>query len=563
MPLFVENPDSRIEPIVTMPDVLEPESEFTVNISEKYGRDFVYTLAIVDDGLLDLTKFKTPDPYNALFAKEALGVKTWDLYDKVLGAYATRMSKLLTIGGDGQLDKGAAARARRFKPVVLYAGPFTVKAGKKAVHKLKMPNYVGSVRAMVVAGNETGYGHTEKTVPVRKNLMVLGTVPRIAGINEEFDIPVTLFWMSKKPTNVNLQIQPNQFLQIIGQTSKKVTFKNQGDETVFFRVRTKAAEGIGKVKIIARAIGENAIYDAEFDVRNPNLPVRRNTEIVLKPGEKTTIPYEIFGSTGSNNGSLEIASSLTIDFNGRLSYLIQYPYGCGEQTTSSVFPQLYLADVCDLSSEQMKRTENNIREGIRRICSFQTYDGGFSYWQGEQFADNWVSSYAGHFLLEARNKGYRVSDQVLRKWIRFQKKNALNFKPGRHVKFLENQAVMQSYRLYTLALAGEPELASMNRMKESGLMNTTSRWQLAAAYILAGQKETAQRLVNKLPSSVPVYKELNYTYGSSDRDEAIILQTLILLGEKSTGYQLAKKLSTKLNKSSSIDCNNSGASPRK
>lgn len=548
MPLQVENPDSRIEPLITMPDVLEPESEFSVSITEKSGREFTYTLAIVDDGLLDLTKFKTPDPYKALFAKEALGVKTWDLYDKVLGAYATRMSRLLTIGGDGQLDKGAAARARRFKPVVIYVGPFTVKAGKKAVHKLKMPNYIGSVRAMLVAGNKNGYGNAEKTVPVRKNLMVLGTIPRVAGINEEFDLPVTLFWMSKKTAGINVQVQTNQFMEIIGQSSKKVSFKNQGDATVYFRVKTRTAEGIGKIKITAKSGSESAVYEAELDVRNPNLPIRKSTEIVLKPGTKASVPYEIFGTPGSNKGTLELASSLTIDFAGRLSYLIQYPYGCGEQTTSSVFPQLYLADVCDLSSTEKNKTENNIREGIRRICSFQTYDGGFSYWQGEQFADNWVSSYAGHFLLEAKNKGYRVSDQVLRKWVRFQKKNALNFKPGRNVRYMENQAVMQSYRLYTLALAGEPELASMNRMKESGLLNTTARWQLAAAYVLSGQKETAHRLVNNIPSTVPSYNELSYTYGSTERDEAIILQTLTLMGEKTKGYQLAKKLASELNK---------------
>ena len=99
-----------------------------------------YTLAIVDEGLLDLTSFKTPDPWNAMYAREALGVSTWDLYDDVIGAYSGRFSPMFSIGGDESLIVGAR-KDNRFNAVVKYIGPFSLQSGS-ATHKVKLPMYV-------------------------------------------------------------------------------------------------------------------------------------------------------------------------------------------------------------------------------------------------------------------------------------------------------------------------------------------------------------------------------------------------------------------------------------
>ena len=119
-------------------------------------RDRSYTLAIVDEGLLDLTRFKTPDPWNHFYAREALGVRTWDLYDDVIGAFGQRLRRVLALGGSDQANPAEAKKAQRFKPVVRYVGPFTLAKGKKASHKFTISNYVGSVRIMVVASTPQG-----------------------------------------------------------------------------------------------------------------------------------------------------------------------------------------------------------------------------------------------------------------------------------------------------------------------------------------------------------------------------------------------------------------------
>ena len=113
-PVFVTNRQTILQPQIKMPEVLRPETDFNVTVSEKSGKPMTYTLAIVDDSLLDLTNFKTPDPWNEFYAREALGIRTWDMYDDVLGASGGRYSSLFSTGGDASL-KPADAKANRFQ----------------------------------------------------------------------------------------------------------------------------------------------------------------------------------------------------------------------------------------------------------------------------------------------------------------------------------------------------------------------------------------------------------------------------------------------------------------
>ncbi len=225
IPIFVEDPGTRLEPVVKMPDVLEPLQQFTIQVSEKNRKQMTYTVAIVEEGLLDLTRFKTPDPWSRFYAREALGVKTWDLYDMVIGAFGGKLSSIIGIGGDNDMVANESAdKANRFKPVVTVLGPFTLDAGSTNKHNVKLPNYIGSVKAMVVAGQDGAYGSAEKAVPVKKPLMVLATLPRVMGPGESVKLPVTVFAMDKQVKDVQVQIKTNDFF-LTGETRvKKIYF---------------------------------------------------------------------------------------------------------------------------------------------------------------------------------------------------------------------------------------------------------------------------------------------------------------------------------------------------
>jgi uncharacterized protein YfaS (alpha-2-macroglobulin family) len=546
IPIGAEDPKTHLEPELTMPDVLEPGQEVVIRVSEKSKRKMTYTLAIVDEGLLDLTRYKTPDPWRRFYAREALGVKTWDLYDNVMGAFGARIERLLAIGGDMEMAAGKEddAKANRFKPVVKFFGPFTLTGGSDE-HKFVMPQYIGSVKTMLVAGYEGAYGSTEKATPVRKPLMVLATLPRVLGPEEKLKLPVTLFTMDKNIRNVKVEVKASGPLQL-SQTSQQVNMVDS-DQTVEFDLAVLGTLGVGKVEVTATSGNFKATDLIEIDVRNPNPPVTRVQEALLDAGKTWSASVSPVGMVGSNSATLEVSSLPPINLGQRMQYLLQYPYGCIEQTTSSVFPQLYLDQVKVLTDAERNMIQSNIKAGIDRLKSFHQRDGGFGYWPGAENADSWSTTYAGHFLVEAEKKGYLVPADMLRKWKKYQRSKAQAWRRNQEAYSSE---LIQAYRLYSLALAGDPELGAMNRLREQGNLPVTAAWMLAAAYAKAGQPEAAKALVEKIPTAVKPYQEMAYTYGSDLRDKAIILETLVLLGDRTKGFELLKDISASLSNSS-------------
>ncbi len=539
VPVRVEDPLTHLDPILDMPDVLEPGERVTIKISEKTKRKMTYTIAMVDEGLLDLTRYKTPDAWSRFYAREALGVRTWDLFDDVIGAYGASLERLIAIGGDEEGGKEDDARANRFKPVVKYLGPFTLSAGDTDEHSFIMPQYIGSVKTMVVAGYEGAYGKTEKATPVRKPLMALATLPRILGPQEKVRLPITLFTQEKSIRNVKVDVKTTGPLSVVGAASQNVVMSPNGDITVEFDLTVKSEVGIATVEVIASSGNFKGNDKIEIDIRNPNTAISRTTDYVLAAGKNWSNDMVPFGVSGTNAAIVEVSNMPPINLGSRLRYLIQYPHGCIEQTTSSVFPQLYLDQVKALTEMEKTTIQNNITAGINRLKSFVQSDGGFAYWPGSNGSDSWGTTYAGHFLVEAEAKGYYVPADMIKRWKNYQKNKAQEW---RSQQDYYNSDLMQAYRLYTLALAGSPEVGAMNRLREQNKLSPTAAWMLAAAYAKAGQKEAAKTMVANLPAIIKPYRELGYSYGSDVRDKAMILETLTLLDEKAKAFDLVKEL---------------------
>ena len=539
LPIEVVDKNTVLQPQITMASVLKPETKTTIKVSEKEGKEMTYTLAIVDDGLLDLTRFKTPNAWDKFYARQALGVKTWDVYDDVIGAYGGKISQIFSIGGDEDLGGGSTKKANRFKPVVIYLGPFKLEKGQTKSHSIELPNYIGSVRTMVVAGDAktNAYGSAEKTTPVRKPLMVIASVPRKISPNEKVTIPITVFAMENNIKNVTVQVKTNNTVRLLSPLKQNVSFSSPDEKMVYFDLEVGNILGIGKIEVIATSGNEKASYEVELDVTNPNPITTDFIDVVVEPNSSKILQWNTFGVDGSNKARLEVSSSPTIDFNGRIQYLIQYPHGCVEQTTSSVFPQLYLGDVMDLDSGRKVEMQKNINAGIQKLGGFQKTNGGLSYWPGNGNADDWGTSYAGHFLLEAEKKGYVLPISFKQKWISYQQREA---KKWRFNKKNRNDFA-QAYRLYTLALAGVPDMGSMNRLRETSGISNESKIRLAATYALTGQKNTALTLLNAI-SVEDSNNRYYYYYGSSERNKAMLLETYLLVNDNQKAFGLATKI---------------------
>ena len=545
IPLMIEDKSTIIKPVIKLADALRPEQQVSMAVSEASGKPMTYIIAIVDEGLLDLTRFKTPDPHKAFYSREALGVKSWDVFDHVIGAWAGGLERILTIGGDSEGDLPGSMKANRFPPVVKFMGPFKSSGGSKT-HSFILPPYMGSVRAMVIAAGNSAYGFAEKAVAVKKPLMLLGTMPRVLAPAEQIKIPVTVFATENNIRNVTLSLQSNQLLEATGAATMQVNFAATGEQQAYFTARVRNATGIGRIKLIAQSGRETATYEVELDVRNPNPPITSIQEKTLQGAQNFRTTIRAIGTTGSNKAVVEISSLPAMNLEQRLQYLVQYPHGCLEQVTSSVFPQLVLNQLTELSNQQKVAVQANIRKGIERIKNFQSRDGGFSYWPGNPEADEWTTNYTGHFLLEAQALGYNIPSSLLSQWRGYQRGRANAWNQTEPVYY--GGDLVQAYRLYLLALAKAPETGAMNRLKAYRFLAPEAKWRLAAAYHLIGQPQVALQMISGLPVNFPQRPQPGITFGSQLRDQAMVLETLTLMGRRGEAERLVRSVAQQLSR---------------
>ncbi|MFC0878448.1 alpha-2-macroglobulin [Saccharicrinis sp. FJH2] len=539
IPVFVTDPEKKLEPEITLPESVEPEQQFSVKIKEKSGKPMTYTLAIVDEGLLDITNFKTPDIHSAFYQRQALLVKMWDMFDYVSGAFGGKIEKVFGIGGGDELDNKDKKDDNRFKPVVMYSGPLQLKQGEEAVLKFRMPKYIGSVKAMVVAGSGDRYGSADEVMPVKKPVMVLATLPRVLSPGEKVSLPVSAFIMDETIKDAKVTVSVNDMFTI-GETTKAIEVKETGEYNVKFDLAVADKVGIGTVKIVVETTKGKADYEINIKVRNPNLPLKQAKDLVLDQGKEQQVLLDLPGMPGTNSISLEFSSMPPLNLKGRLDYLIRYPYGCIEQTTSSVFPQLYINKLIQPDAQMADQMHHNIITGLNRLMQFQLPDGGFSYWPGHKTASNWGSVYATHFILEAEKQGYQIPYGMKDKALEYLGTKVVEWSRTYDYYYYD---YTQSYRLYVLALAGKPDISGMNRLRQKTGLNDKVKWRLAAAYALIGKKDVAEDLVDMNKLAIADYEDMSETYGSKWRDYAMLLETLVQLGKKQESARIIKEFS--------------------
>jgi uncharacterized protein YfaS (alpha-2-macroglobulin family) len=539
-----------LHPEIDAPNSISPNKKFTVTIGETDKKAMSYTLAIVDEGLLDLTNFKTPSPYDHFYAKRALGVKSWDLYDDILQGYGDGFSKIISVGGDEDLaDGGNEKQAIRFKPVVLTAGPFTIRSGQKKTHDFTIPNYYGAVKVMVVAREKSKYGFNDKSVKVKDPLMVFPTLPRTISIGESITLPVNLIATQDNLGPVNVSIKQNDFFKKENAISTSANFSKAGEQMVNFSVAAGDKTGIGKIEITASNGTLSSFQQVEIDIRNP-MPMRTEVkEKVLDPAVAWDETISLFGTTGTNTVTVEISQIPPINLLARLQYLMQYPYGCAEQTTSSVFSQLYLDQIVSLNETDKKRIDQNINAGINRLQKMQAASGGISYWPGGSYINDWTSIYAGQFLIEAKNKGYVVSRSILDNWLNYEHKKANQFRMSANadIAIRKSELFTQAYRLYTLAIGGKFNLSAMNLLRLENSLPNTAKFLLASAYAKSGNKKVAYELVKAVETKIENDYSRYATYGSELRDLAILAQASIDTDRSNDGYALLQSIAKHLN----------------
>jgi alpha-2-macroglobulin len=537
VPVLVDDPATKLNPVIDMPSEYAPDTKATLTVSEKNSSPMTFTVAVVDEGLLGLTNFKSPLLRNEFYKKETSELENWDLFNYVMNAYSGKLETLLAVGGSEEIIDNRKKSAMRFAPVVKYFGPYVLKAGEKKTITFDMPQYVGAVRAVVVAGNNGAYGSAEKTVPVKSDLMVLPSIPRTLGTNETIDIPITVFNGSERAVSVPVSFTARGACDLA--LSKTVDVPAGDNTNVIFRVPTKGAGAV--VFDVSASAGQlSARSSATVSVVSRGVPVTFRDRFIVAPGAEYKASAETPGDTSSAKVSVELSPFPVLDLSSRLRYLITYPHGCIEQITSGGFPQLYIPGFVKLTPKETDDVKRNIQSVIERYPQYQTSSGGFGYWPGNSEPSEWGSCYGAHFLLEAEKAGYSIPDSIIGPLLDWIAKSAASWGPSEY-----SDSDVQAYKLFVLAEASNPDIGAMNRLMSENL-SSNAKMLLAAAYERSGRPSAANDLFSQADRNPDNYRMTGGSFGSTLRDTAVMLYVSSLLGNDRKSAQLAKTVAEQL-----------------
>lgn len=197
--------------------------------------------------------------------------------------------------------------------------------------------------------------------------MVLATLPRKLSPGEKVTLPVAVFAMEPNIKNVNIKLKLSNGITVVGEKTKSLHFAKPDEQMAYFELDVSKAKGINTVEVIANGNGEKSTYKVELDVINPNPYSSQSLTQTLEPNATQNMTFETFGVYGTNSATVEFSTMPPMDFSRRLQYLVRYPHGCVEQTTSSVFPQLYLDDLFDLPYKKSQQIQTNIEKDRKSV----------------------------------------------------------------------------------------------------------------------------------------------------------------------------------------------------
>lgn len=523
VPVKVENKKLQLQPNIQIPETANTKKKLDVKIGEAAGQAMTYTLAIVDEGILGLTNFSTPNPYGYFNSKQSLSVRTWDNYASVVDAFSGELGSVYAIGGDGILNQEVTLD-KRFKAYAVTLGPFELKAGGSNTHSFDVPQCSGALRFMVVAkGNGKAFGSAEKRMTVVDPINLFASAPRVVAPGDELNLKVQVQAPTMK--NKTLQVKfDNKNLEPIGSLPTSVQIDGNGEGIVAVRTSIPKTLGNAELKVSVTGDGYTAESSTLMPIRMPYAERRNTITKEIEAGQTVNVPFELAGMAGTQQGNITVSSLLPVDLFGRIDYLIDYPHGCLEQTTSKAFPQLYLNYFIQLNDNEKEEMRNNITWAITNLKSYQKSDNSMTNWPGGNYTNPWTEIYALHFLVEANKQGYNVPQYFLDGLLSYQSNRAKQWKNNPDYKQGET---IQAYRLFVLALAGKAEMGAMNRFKELDMRYDLTKALTAAAFAQTGKTSIAQNLLPVVEDGT-MMSDYYTSFGSRTRDLALLTYVQML-----------------------------------
>jgi Large extracellular alpha-helical protein len=495
------------------------------------------TLAAVDNGILQVSGFQSPNPYDYFYANKALEVNAYNLYPLL---FPEVKSNITSTGGDGDLEMNKRTNpmpAKRFKLVSYWSGIAKANSSGEANFEFDIPQFSGEVRLMAVSYKDENFGSAEANMTVADPLVLSTALPRFLSPKDTVTVPVIITNTTDRSTTATATMNVKGPLTVVGDKSQQVSLNAKAEGRAIFRLVASPTVDVGKVEVVVNGLNEKFTDEIDISIR-PTSPLQVITGSGAVAGGNTqriSIPLNDF-MPNSTDYKVTISRSPALELGKQLKYLVNYPYGCTEQTISAAFPQLYYADLAEQVNNQDEKNRGNanynVMEAIRKIKLRQLYNGAITLWDGEGREHWWSTVYAGHFLLEAKKAGFDVDNSLLNGvlgYINYRLKNRETityYYNGNLQKKIAPKEV--AYGLYVLALAGKPNVSTMNYYKANPeLLSLDSRYLLSAAYAIAGDKARFKELLPAAFSGEVSVAQTGGSFYSPIRDEAIALNALL------------------------------------
>lgn len=546
----------------------EVRSEQTLKIIVDAGKTkepMFLTVAAVDEGILSLSNFKTPDPNASFFSRRMLGVQTFDTVGWALMLESIKAAS--ATGGDDDYeeendvdtsgeDNAGLGRPKAIKPVALWSGVIKIPESGKAEVEFKLPLYRGALRVMAVATGRKTVGHADAEVLVRDPLTLQTTMPRFITVEDEVHVPVFVSNVSGKAQEVTVSVEVEEvpiegvdsaakldlpLMELLSSKTATLSLKDGASQRATFTLKAKRQAGAAKLRVTATA-GDLSSRDEAIVPFVAAGPRERTVQrIEIEAGEHDLMRYLEGWVPTSERSTFWVTSIPYGAAFDHLKYLVRYPYGCIEQTTSSTRPLLFISTILQLVDPSLLPKPDDLKKmvdhGIRRVLSMQTTAGGFAYWPGGNYPDAWGTAYAAHMLLDAQKQGYEVPKERL--------DDALNWMDSN--LSVSSHAYAEPYMHYVLALDKRGQKARALRLLqqlESSKVPSGERdesvYMLKAALYLMGDHSFERELRN--PDTTPIVKDrrYGYSYYSDQRRRGLMLSTYYdLFGKDAAGEPLA------------------------
>ncbi len=457
------------------------------------GQPAFVTVAAVDEGILQLTDFQTPDPSDYYFGKRDLGVYLRDLYGQLIDGRDGKRGQVREGGDSNALGQRGAPP--EIKLVALYSGILKLDdKGMASVH-LDIPDYNGRLRLMAVAWDASKVGSGEAGLVVRDPVVATIALPRFLAPGDKSQVTVSLqnlsgpagdykvMLTSEGPVALGDGVQSTQHLDAGGTAVIKVSVNAQDIGEANFHLALAGPEGF------------SLRHDQKLFVRAAQFPLLERVARALKPGESLQLGAAALARFLPATGEMYAGfSSLpNLDVAALLRQLDRYPYGCIEQTTSRALPLLYVSDVTKLWGAKSEAGDAGIKARVQtaigRVLEMQRYDGGFALWDASGQVEPWLSAYAMDFLTRARAKGYDVADVSYANGLRW-----LTDYAQRQEDSNSDALTARAYALYVLAEAGGDDISALRYIADNQidkLSSALAQAQIGAALALRGDQARA------------------------------------------------------------------------